>query len=350
MERPAAILEHPKAKRDALGQFLTPTPVADLLASFFDGHWQEVELLDAGAGAGALTAAFVRRLCRTRRKPTRIAVTAYELDSDLLRPLRATLRECEGTCEHAGISFDATVVNEDFIASAVPQIRGDLFGSRPPRFNAAIVNPPYRKIRSDSVERTLLRSAGIETGNLYAGFVALIIKLLADGGEFVAITPRSFCNGPYFKPFRVDFLKTMSLRRMHVFESRSAAFSKDDVLQENVIMHAVKGGPKPERVIVSCSSGKPESAISEREIAYQDVVSPKDPEQFIHLAVDGAETRANSGMSRLTTRLAGFGFWCSAPSVKRKCSTLGKCLSLGRRYLSSPSRDARQSLCLRVQI
>ena len=75
--------------------------------------------------------------------------------------------------------------------------------------------------------------------------------MLVNGGELVAITPRSFCNGPYFKPFREDFLETMSLRRLHVFKSRSAAFSRDAVLQENIIFHAVKGTAKPKRIIIS---------------------------------------------------------------------------------------------------
>ena len=98
------------------------------------------------------------------------------------------------------------MLNEDFISAAAPLARADLFSTELPRFNAAIVNPPYRKIRSSSAARLWLRSAGIETSNLYTGFVALIIKLLATDGQLVAITPRSFCNGPYFKPFRADFL------------------------------------------------------------------------------------------------------------------------------------------------
>jgi len=35
-----------------------------------------------------------------------------------------------------------------------------------------------------------------ETSNLYTAFLAIAIKLLEPGGELVAITPRSFCNGP----------------------------------------------------------------------------------------------------------------------------------------------------------
>jgi adenine-specific DNA-methyltransferase len=152
-------------RRHELGQFLTPRPVADFMASLFDTHWQELELLDAGAGDGALSAALVRRLCASRHKPRRISVTAFELDETLIESLRATLQNCEEECERAGIRFSAAVLNEDFIAATAPMARVDLFASHKLRFNAAIVNPPYRKIRSDSSARLLLRSADIETSN-----------------------------------------------------------------------------------------------------------------------------------------------------------------------------------------
>ena len=229
---------HSRERRHELGQFLTPPPVANFMASLFETRWRELDLLDAGAGNGELSAALIRRLCASHNPPNRISVTAYELDGAMIESLRVTMRDCEWECERAGIQFSATVLNEDFIAAAVPLIRGDLFGAHPLRFNAAIVNPPYRKIRSESSARLWLRSAGIETSNLYTGFVSLITKLLSERGELVAITPRSFCNGPYFKPFRTDFLEAMSLRRLHVFESWSAAFNRDTVLQENIIVRA----------------------------------------------------------------------------------------------------------------
>jgi adenine-specific DNA-methyltransferase len=302
-------------RRHELGQFLTPHPVADFMASLFEARWQELDLLDAGAGSGALSAALVRRLCAARYKPKRISITACELDEALIESLHATLHGCQQECERAGIQFSATVLNEDFIAVAVPMVRDELFVSRGPRLNAAIVNPPYRKIRSDSSTRLLLRSAGIETGNLYAGFVALITKLLADRSELVAITPRSFCNGPYFKPFRTDFLETMSLRRLHVFESRSAAFSRDAVLQENIIVHAVKGVAKPEHVIISSSSGASGSSVAEREVAYHDVVSPDDADQFIHLAEGGTQDSARAIMGRLSASLPALGLTVSTGRV-----------------------------------
>jgi adenine-specific DNA-methyltransferase len=306
---------NPADRRHELGQFLTPQPVADFMASLFEARWQELDLLDAGAGGGALTDALVQRLCASRHKPKRISVTACELDEALIESLHVTLRGCQRECERAGVRFSATVLNEDFIGAAVPMVRGDLFCSHKPRFDAAIVNPPYHKIRSDSSTRLLLRSAGIETSNLYTGFVALIARLLVDWGELVAITPRSFCNGPYFKPFRTDFLETMSLRRLHVFESRSAAFSRDDVLQENIIVHAIKGAPTPKHVVVSTSTGATDSPVVAHEVEYTEVVSPEDPEQFIHVVGDDRQRDARSVMERLSASLGELGLAVSTGRV-----------------------------------
>jgi adenine-specific DNA-methyltransferase len=55
-----------------------------------------------------------------------------------------------------------------------PRLAGDLFDPLPPSFDAAIANPPYRKISTDSPERHALRTVGVETSNLYTGFIALI--------------------------------------------------------------------------------------------------------------------------------------------------------------------------------
>lgn len=72
----------------------------------------------------------------------RISITAYEIDAAQIEPLQARRDGCRREWERAGISFLATVLNEDCIAAAVPMVRGDLFTSESPRFNTAIINPP----------------------------------------------------------------------------------------------------------------------------------------------------------------------------------------------------------------
>ncbi len=248
--------------------------------------------------------AFVRHFCQRRYRPERISLTAFEIDPALMPLLRRTLAQCEKECREAGIEFSAIVLNENFIEAATSMVSRDQFTGNPLRFNMAIVNPPYRKIRGDSGERRLLHQVGIETSNLYTGFVTLIGRLLTEGGELVGITPRSFCNGPYFKAFRAEFLQTMALKRLHVFESRTAAFRQDRVLQENVIFHAVKGGTKPDHVIISSSSGQPGGQVSERVVGYEDLVDPEDAEQFIHLTTNADQARARLAIGRLSASLS----------------------------------------------
>ena len=298
-----------------LGQFLTPNPVAALMASMFSNCEKEVRLLDAGAGAGALIQAFVEKRCATKPLPTKIHITAYELDPSLLAPLHRTLEHCRQICLVAGIEFTAEVRNVDFIEAALPLVRGDLFHGPQTPYNAAILNPPYHKINSGSRTRLLLRSAGIETSNIYPGFLALAAKLLCKDGEMVAITPRSFANGPYFRPFRSLFLKLMAVRRLHVFELRSAAFHQQNVLQENIILHALKSQTKSSTVVISSSSGAPDALVTERQCAYSEMVAPDDPEQFIHLVTDDLQQNARQIISRFDASLAEIGLDVSTGRV-----------------------------------
>jgi adenine-specific DNA-methyltransferase len=286
-----------------LGQFFTPTHVADFMASLLKAHRNELSLLDAGAGTGGLTAAVVRRLCATEPKPKKVTVAAYEVDRTLIEGLERTLDRCKRECRAHDIEFHSTVINVDFVEAVVSMLERNLFSADVPHFNAAIVNPPYRKLRSDSNARLRLRSIGIETSNFYSAFVALICRLLADGGELVAITPRSFCNGPYFKQFRSEMLNSMSVQRLHLFDSRSAAFDKDNVLQENLIVHAIKGKPKPKKVILSRSTGRPGDKVTEQCIPFSQVVSPKDPEQFIHVPIGQVSVTIRENLQRLDRTL-----------------------------------------------
>lgn len=271
-------------RRSELGQFMTPPATARLMASMFESKSDLINLLDAGAGVGSLTAAFVDEACSRDHKPQGIHVTAYEIDPTLIDYLGTALDQCQRACENNGIVFASRLIEHDFIEHAAGELRQEMF-SPVQRFNSAILNPPYRKINSDSATRLRLREVGVETSNLYTGFLSVVLMLLAEGGELVAITPRSFCNGPYFKAFRRLLLENLTLRRIHVFESRQEAFRQDEVLQENIIVYGVKGGPKG-NVTISSSSGPEDEYSTVREIAYDQVVRPSDPESFVHIVPD----------------------------------------------------------------
>lgn len=306
-----------ESRKAEMGQFLTPMPVARLMASLFECQDPYIRVLDAGAGVGSLFAAYVYALCQRHNKPQEISVTAYEIDELLGAYLRETLTLCQIECERVGIQFRGEVQPMDFIESAVDCLNGGLFTSSTlaDRFNCAILNPPYRKIRAESDTRKRLRQIGIETTNLYTGFLAAAIQLLEPGGELVAITPRSFCNGPYFTSFRKWFLHTTTLQRLHLFESRQHAFQDDNVLQENVILHTIKGRGTPERVLITSSEGSEDELFSSRVVKYSQVVYPKDPHAFIHIVPDDLGQRIAERMGQLTHTLDELGLSISTGRV-----------------------------------
>jgi len=308
-------MEGHRTRQEELGQFLTATSVADFMASMFCSLPSTVRLLDAGAGAGALTSAFVCRCCANLSGVRAIEATLYEVDGEILKSLAATMRECETRCAKAGIQFSFTIHSTDFIREMSARLSGDLFGAYPPTFDAAIANPPYRKISTDSDERRSLRTIGVETSNLYTGFIALIHRLLVPGGQLVGITPRSFCNGPYFRPFREDFLSHLELRRIHVFESREAAFREDRVLQENIIFHAVKGGSQPGELIISSSSGETDGGITASVLPFTEIVHPNDAERFIHIPSNVSHATAKESLGALNTSLTELGLKISTGRV-----------------------------------
>ncbi len=299
-----AAVENPRSRQEELGQFLTATPVADFMASMFGPLPRTVRLLDAGAGSGSLTVAFVSRCCAKRGSVRAIEATLYEVDEQILDALAANMCKCERLCSDAGIRFNFSIHSADFVQKMSSRLAGDLFSTDPSAFDAAIANPPYRKISADSPERRALRSVGVETSNLYTGFIALIQRLLVPGGQLVGITPRSFCNGPYFRSFREDFLSQFELRRLHVFESRQAAFREDSVLQENIIFHAVKGRNQPRDILISSSSGENGDEITETVFPFAEIVQPHDAERFIHIPSSASHATAKETMDGLCSSLA----------------------------------------------
>ena len=92
-------------KRSDLGQFMTPPSTARLMASMFEANKKHITLLDAGAGVGSLTAAFVSEICARKKRPDSISVVAYEIDTALADYLADTLEQCRKAAEAANIKF-----------------------------------------------------------------------------------------------------------------------------------------------------------------------------------------------------------------------------------------------------
>jgi len=245
------------------------------MASLFPAsRLQTCRLLDAGAGQGALSCAFLERWQAGDFGFNDVEATAFEVDTRLAAQLKATLARYK--------QAKTQVITGDYITlTTTPH---DLFAANTDsaRYTHAILNPPYKKINSASTHRHALRSVGIETVNLYSAFVALALMQLAPGGHLVAIIPRSFCNGPYYRRFREFMLERAAIRHLHLFTSRSKTFKADGVLQENIIIHLERGTAQG-KVTVSTSTDGEFSDLQTHEHPFEHIVFPDDAERFIHV-------------------------------------------------------------------
>lgn len=302
-------------KRAELGQFMTPAAVARLMASMLVCDTPHVSLLDAGAGVGSLLSAVVEALTARQLPPKSLHISAYEIDSMLAVYLRETLEQCALACANVGVSCTYTVIEGDFIEDVVGQLTNPLFTQQPMEYTCAILNPPYRKIQTNSVARRLLSRVGIETSNLYTGFLSLAMQLLAPDGEIVAITPRSFCSGSYFRPFRENMLRLLSLRHFHIFNTRIDAFRDDDVLQETVIFSATRTAKQSPVVQITMSDGPDDDLFAVQYLPFEQLVHPHDPERFIHLVPDASGEQVAEQMSGLPACLSDLGLQVSTGRV-----------------------------------
>jgi len=265
-------------KKSQFGQFFTPAEIARFMSGLFiQRTGGNCRLLDAGAGIGSLSAAFLERWASGGFDFQRVEVNAFEIDDCLHPYLIQTLEEYRQY-----LNVVPTIRGDDFIHAAVDSLCGSLCVETLPRYTHAILNPPYKKIRSNSTHRSALRRVGIETVNLYSAFVALSLSLLEDHGQLVAIIPRSFCNGPYYRPFRDYVLERAAIRHMHLFASRNKAFKDDKVLQENVIIMLERGACQG-NVTVTTSTDDSFTDIETHKYPFDRIVFPGDPERFIHV-------------------------------------------------------------------
>lgn len=268
----------PRAHKSAMGQFMTPAGVATFMAGLFQPREGMLRLLDAGAGLGALTCATLDRWKEGGLGKGTMSVEAFELDERLRLHLEETLADYAKSA-----NVQVKVRDGDYLQHAADEV---LDGRA--RFTHAILNPPYKKISVASDARSQARRIGLETVNLYSAFVGMALEQVAVGGQLVAIIPRSFCNGPYYKPFRQFMLSRSALRQIHLFDSRNKAFRDDEVLQENVIFLLEKGGAQDE-VKITLSTDDSFSDLRETVLPFAQVVKPNDSEYFIHIPTEDVD-------------------------------------------------------------
>ncbi|MTT31471.1 N-6 DNA methylase [Terrilactibacillus sp. BCM23-1] len=269
-----------KSIRKKIGQFFTPPSIANYMASLMECNQSTIRILDTGAGTGILTAGLCERFLE-HDTITHVHIDLYENDENVLSLLRENMELVRTTLEQNGKIVSYTVFEENFILS-----HDDFWNDREEKskgelYDVIISNPPYKKIAKSEPESVVMDSVVHGQPNIYFLFMAMAAKLLKPNGELIFITPRSFTSGLYFRKFREYFLNTVRLTNIHLFHSRLDVFDGDKVLQEAIILRAVKTTQATDSILISASQDMYTGESFVHEVPYGTVVDMSSENLFM---------------------------------------------------------------------
>ena len=199
---------------------------------------QWIRVLDPGAGNGILSFAVIDKLLRSGYKW--LDITLIETDTEILPVLEYTITKIRQICESYHAECFIHYVDQNFILWESSYL-----------YDIVICNPPYMKVRKDSVEATAMKTYVYGQPNLYGLFMAKAIELLCDNGQYIFITPRSWTSGKYFTKVRNFLQKELNIKEIDLFSSRDEVFQGEKVLQETMILYGEKGQIQNEKIKIN---------------------------------------------------------------------------------------------------
>lgn len=274
------------------GQFFTPIDIANLMSSMCDFEASEIRILDPGCGAAILTCSLIEYLAEHNPNLSFIDLVTYETDVDLITFSQQVLWYLNRWLLKRAISLQYIMHIEDFVLYNAACITGknDFFTKKNELFDVIISNPPYFKLSKN--DRRTIAAKAIVNGqpNIYSLFLGIAARLLKPRGQLIFITPRSFTSGSYFKTFREFFFNQVQLQQIHLFISRKDTFNRDNVLQETVIIKAVKKNEINPQVIISSSLGlKDIDKPTIKYFSHDDLINLNSKEKILHFPTNDSD-------------------------------------------------------------
>ena len=90
-ERLAHAEETNDSHKKEFGQYFTPFSIAKYMASLFPATNKSINILDPGAGIGALSCALLNRIATEKWNNPKIELSAYDLDSNVIYELKKNI-------------------------------------------------------------------------------------------------------------------------------------------------------------------------------------------------------------------------------------------------------------------
>lgn len=245
--------EMPKSQRKKYGQFFTSKETAIFMAELFTipKNKKHLDIIDAGAGTGLLSAALIERLESIDRIKT-VNLVCYENDPNIINILK---RNLEWIAKNTSLELIYEIKEENYILSQSDEYNGNIDDNKTIiKFDMVISNPPYMKIPKNAEEAKSMSDICYGAPNLYFLFTAMGLFNLKENGELVFIIPRSWTSGAYFTKFRKKLFSYGRLKHIHLFLSRNKVFDKESVLQETIIIKVKKSIKKVNKITITTTN------------------------------------------------------------------------------------------------
>lgn len=313
------IVRTPIKYRKEKGQYFTLPEVSEFMIKQFENISEKgkLRILDPGAGVGIFESTFCESI-KSLEKNIRISFDLYENDINLVTLLGLNMMACAEDMASNGFKVTYRVINKDFILSnaSIFNNRNNLDTNKK-GYDLVISNPPYYKLRKNSPQVVKTKNIINGSPNIYPIFMALSAKLLKHDGEMLVLTPRSYCSGLYFKNFRKWFFEIVKPCKIHLFNSRRDVFKKYNVLQENIILTAIKTSTIPKNILVSVSNGPPNEneKLIIRSTAYDRVVVKKGEDLLMRIPTSDLDDLIAVSVDKLGNNLNTLGFKVSTGPV-----------------------------------
>ena len=276
------------------GQFFTPAEIADLMGTYTECNYNSIKILDPGCGTAILSCALIENLSIKNSQLKLIELTVYETDKELIPFTIKSLNYLKNWLQKKQISLQYYFHSNDFILENSDCLKnnGTLFSNITGSFDIIVSNPPYFKLPSDDNRAVAAKEVVNGHPNIYSIFMAISAKLLKENGELIFITPRSYASGSYFKVFREYFFKLIQIDKIHLFTSRKDTFTRDNVLQETLI---IKGSRKQKinqdhQVVISSSHGLKDIKNPQlKTFSQKDLIDINSKEKILYLPINDFE-------------------------------------------------------------
>lgn len=276
------------------GQFLCIVSIAYFMGKQISMNKDSISILDPGCGTAILSCAIIENLV-LQSKVKRIELVTYETDENLIPGLQKVLEYITIWGMRYNVHINCHPYCKDFILSNYSILYSDTIYEKAEnlqKYDLIISNPPYFKLPKEDKRVKAAQCIIDGQSNIYSIFMAISALLLTKQGQMIYITPRSFTSGRYFRSFRNFLFKYVQIDFVHLFNTRKETFSKDNVLQETIIMKCSPKKKNNYNVILSYSEGLSDLSTSAiREVQQKEIIDLASKELILHLPVSLKEQK-----------------------------------------------------------